>query len=70
VYVEGIPYSATEATLSAFFSDCGTVVDVRMPKYQDSGRPRGYAHVVFQSHKQAAKVSVYRSYMYVYMYIY
>uniref|UniRef100_M4C174 RRM domain-containing protein n=1 Tax=Hyaloperonospora arabidopsidis (strain Emoy2) TaxID=559515 RepID=M4C174_HYAAE len=47
VYVEGIPYRATESDLVTHFTSCGTVREVRMPRYQDSGKPRGYAHVVF-----------------------
>ncbi|KAL3666888.1 hypothetical protein V7S43_007837 [Phytophthora oleae] len=47
VYVEGIAYKANESDLVTHFSSCGTVREVRMPRYQDSGKPRGYAHVVF-----------------------
>ncbi|CAI5742353.1 unnamed protein product [Hyaloperonospora brassicae] len=47
VYVEGIPYRASESDLVTHFASCGTVREVRMPRYQDSGKPRGYAHVVF-----------------------
>ncbi|GLE00372.1 hypothetical protein PINS_up009129 [Pythium insidiosum] len=49
VYVEGIPYKADEGDLVSHFSSCGIVKEVRMPRYQDSGKPRGYAHVVFES---------------------
>lgn len=55
VYVEGIPYQADEGDLVSHFSSCGIVKEVRMPRYQDSGRPRGYAHVVFESEKAIAK---------------
>ncbi|RLN87357.1 hypothetical protein BBJ28_00001439 [Nothophytophthora sp. Chile5] len=48
VYVEGIPYRADEGDLVTHFSSCGAVREVRMPRYQDSGKPRGYAHVVFE----------------------
>ena len=27
---------------------CGKVTSVRMPRWQDSGRPRGYAHIDFK----------------------
>jgi RNA recognition motif-containing protein len=27
---------------------CGKVLEVRMPRYHDSGRPRGYAHLDFK----------------------
>lgn len=49
VYVEGIPYKADEGDLVSHFSSCGAVKEVRMPRYQDSGKPRGYAHVVFDN---------------------
>lgn len=49
VYVEGIPYKADEGDLVSHFSTCGAVKEVRMPRYQDSGKPRGYAHVVFDN---------------------
>ncbi|TMW62737.1 hypothetical protein Poli38472_005355 [Pythium oligandrum] len=49
VYIEGIPYKANEGDIVTHFSSCGIVKEVRMPRYQDSGKPRGYAHVVFES---------------------
>ncbi|RHY73410.1 hypothetical protein DYB38_002526 [Aphanomyces astaci] len=55
VYVEGISYDADESALVTHFADCGTVKEVRLPRYQDSGKPRGYAHVVFDSDKAVAK---------------
>lgn len=55
VYVEGIPYSADEGDLVSHFAACGIVKEVRMPRYQDSGKPRGYAHVVFEDGKALAK---------------
>jgi len=55
VYVEGIPYSADEGDVVSHFSSCGIVKEVRMPRYQDSGKPRGYAHVVFEDAKAIAK---------------
>ena len=45
VYVEGLPYETTEDEVRAHFASCGEVVDVRVPRYHDSGRARGYAHV-------------------------
>jgi len=49
IYVEGIAYSASEDDVKEFFEsrDCGTVTSVRMPRYHDSNRPRGYAHIDF-----------------------
>ncbi|CAK4081871.1 unnamed protein product [Aphanomyces euteiches] len=55
IYVEGMSYDADESALVSHFSSCGTVREVRLPRYQDSGRPRGYAHVVFDSEASAKK---------------
>lgn len=49
IYVEGIPYDCDEGDIVTHFSPCGIVKEVRLPRYQDSGRPRGYAHVLFES---------------------
>ena len=54
VYVEGLPYSADEASIRAFFASAGAIVAVRAPRWQDSGRLRGYAHVDFGSASGAA----------------
>ena len=55
VYVEGIPYRANESDLVTHFSSCGNVREVRLPRYQDSGKPRGYAHVVFDNEAALSK---------------
>lgn len=45
--VEGIPWTCDESDVREFFKGCGKINAVRMPRWQDSGRPRGYAHVAF-----------------------
>jgi len=47
VFVDGLPYVWTEDKVRDFFLDCGVVREVRAPKWQDSGRLRGFAHVSF-----------------------
>jgi hypothetical protein len=47
VYIEGLPYASTEADISTFFESCGRIESVRLPRWQDSGRLRGYGHVQF-----------------------
>jgi nucleolin len=58
VFVEGIPYVCSEQDVRDFFSGHGLedIEDLRLPVWQDSGRLRGYGHVVFacqESHKKA-----------------
>lgn len=47
IYIEGLPYDSTEADVLSFFESCGRVQSVRLPKWHDSGRLRGYGHVQF-----------------------
>ena len=49
VYVEGIPYGADEGDLNAHFSACGVIKSIRLPRYNDSGKLRGYGHVAFET---------------------
>lgn len=52
VYVEGIPFTCTPDQVKEFFTEQGCLQDVlemRLPTWQDSGRLRGYGHVVFES---------------------
>lgn len=47
VYIEGLPFDATESAISNFFSSAGQVKAMRLPRWHDSGRLRGYGHVEF-----------------------
>lgn len=51
--MEGIPWTCDESDVREFFKGCGKISGVRMPRWQDSGRPRGYAHVAFAGSKGA-----------------
>jgi len=46
VFVRGLPYSATEDVLTKDFSDCGEIVNLRMPM-DDEGNPRGFAFIKY-----------------------
>jgi RNA recognition motif-containing protein len=51
VFVGGIPYSASEDDLKAFFSAEGkfTVLSVFLPVEKDTGRKRGFGFVEFST---------------------
>ena len=49
VFVEGLPYTSTEADIAQFFDGCGAIDGIKAPRWQDTGRLRGYAHVTFAS---------------------
>jgi nucleolin len=51
VFVEGIPFTATKEDVLGFFTKDQNVpiIDCRLPTFPDTGRLRGYGHVVFAS---------------------
>ena len=57
VFVSGIPYEATEVMLKEFFAQgddkelAKRITEVKLPRYQDSGKCRGFAHVGFNNQK-------------------
>ena len=59
VFVSGIPYSSTEDELKEIFDKCGKIKSMKIPKYQDTGRNLGYAHIIFNKNKEAQKVKIF-----------
>lgn len=57
LFVRNLPYSTSEAEISAFFSDAGDVSAARLLKDRESGRPRGLA-VVRMGSAEAAKRAI------------
>ncbi|CAJ1966412.1 unnamed protein product [Cylindrotheca closterium] len=57
VYVEGIPFEAKPDQVKEFFASHGIedVKEMRLPTWQDSGRLRGYGHVLFGSESSFKK---------------
>ena len=51
VFIEGLPFTSSEDQIRAFFNDlgCNDILQLRLPVWQDSGRLRGFGHVVFAS---------------------
>jgi nucleolin len=56
VFISGIPYTSSEDELREKFSTCGVIREIKMPKYQDTGRNIGYAHIYFKKNKSVHKV--------------
>jgi len=54
VYMEGLPFDSTEDDVNKFFKEAGKIVAVRLPRWHDSGRLRGYGHVEFSSVEAAS----------------
>ncbi|KAL7520156.1 hypothetical protein ACHAWX_004898, partial [Stephanocyclus meneghinianus] len=53
VFIEGLPFTSTVEDVREFFEEhgCPDIVELRLPTWQDSGRLRGFGHVVFGSLK-------------------
>ena len=56
VFVSGIPYDTSEEQIKELFNPCGVIREIKMPKYQDSGRNIGYAHIYFKKNRSVKKV--------------
>ena len=54
VYCEGLRYDEAEDDVRAFFAAHGAIKELRLPRYQDSGRLRGYGHIEYESASGAA----------------
>jgi len=54
-FVGNLGFKTTEASVGAFFGDCGNVLDVRIAKNPEDGRSKGYAHVDFDSNEAVQK---------------
>lgn len=57
VRVYGLNYETTEDDVKQFFVSCGPIVEITFPKFEDSGRSKGYCGVLFQSPKAVAKAT-------------
>src|SRR5216684_6490265 len=55
VFVGNLDFNTTRDEVEALFSQVGTVRDVLLPTDRESGRPRGFAFVEFESDEDAAK---------------
>jgi RNA recognition motif-containing protein len=54
LFVAGLPDSVSEGSLKSLFeSTGGKVIDVRLPKEQETGRPRGFGFVTFSTPEEA-----------------
>lgn len=55
IYVQGLPFTATEEDVRSFFKGAGEIVSVRLPKWHDSGKLKGYGHIEFKKSEGAVK---------------
>jgi len=55
VRVFGLNYDTTEDDVREYFNECGPIVEITFPTFEDSGRSKGYCGILFQSPKAVAK---------------
>lgn len=54
VYVSGLSFGCSDDDVRDFFSSSGEVLNIRLPKWHDTGRLRGYGHVEFNTAEAAS----------------
>ncbi|CAK83890.1 unnamed protein product (macronuclear) [Paramecium tetraurelia] len=47
VFISGLPYTASENDVQTLFEECGEILSIKLPRYQDSNRLLGYGHITF-----------------------
>jgi len=47
IFVSGLDYSTSEETIGQFFSTCGGIELLKVPKYKGTKKNTGYCHVTF-----------------------
>ncbi|CAG8444526.1 6250_t:CDS:2 [Ambispora leptoticha] len=47
IYVGGLSYNINEGQLAEFFEECGEIKSIRLPKFPDTQRPKGFGYVEF-----------------------
>lgn len=57
IRVFGLNYETKEEDIRKFFEHCGTIREITFPKYEDSGRSKGYCGVLFTSPKATEKAT-------------
>lgn len=55
IFVGNIPYDATEQEIREFFQRAGNITQVVIPKDRETGKPRGFAFVEFETAAQTAE---------------
>lgn len=55
LFIAGLPYTTTEAELTAHFAPVGNVVSVTIPRDRETDRPKGIAFVELATSEQAAE---------------
>ena len=55
IRIFGLNYETTENQVYKCFEECGKIVEITFPKFEDSGRSKGFCGILFQSPKAVEK---------------
>lgn len=55
VFVGNLSFQATEQDIASTFAECGPISHIRLPRYHDTGKMKGYAYLEFQDLDSATK---------------
>ncbi|KAF8822349.1 Rna recognition motif-containing protein, partial [Cardiosporidium cionae] len=59
VIIGNLSFGSTQESLRALFEECGPIDDVRIPVFEDTGKPRGRCFIDFESEEGAKKALEY-----------
>jgi RNA recognition motif-containing protein len=55
IFVGNLDFAATREQVESLFSEAGTIRDVFLPTDRETGRPRGFAFVEFETEEEAER---------------
>lgn len=55
VFIGNLSFQATEQDIASTFAQCGPINQIRLPRYHDTGKMKGYAYLEFQDLDSATK---------------
>lgn len=55
IFVGNLNFKTTQDELQSLFSEVGTPIDIFMPAERETGRPRGFAFIQYETEEEAEK---------------
>eukprot|EP01040_Poterioochromonas_malhamensis_P011273 gene11273-12281_t len=55
VYIQGLPFTSSDEEVRNFFREISDIKAIRLPRWHDSGKLKGYGHVEFESEESAER---------------
>ena len=55
VFIGNLSFSASEQDIASQFGTCGSIQQIRLPRYHDTGKMKGYAYLEFADVESATK---------------